>query len=214
MPLESSNIAATESFPPDVCPTCGYSLNGLPLCGICPECGVRYDDTQLILYGWACGQHATPSNTKGWRLLLTVIPITFTWQLMSVSFPWRVAMLATWIVFVINALMRRTSTDHSGGVQVRLNSKGIVQLDDLAIIRKKPEVADKQFQTWDKVNMVIWSQANETRLRFRMALRKSWFGLETYPIDAELECARAESEKLRERIRLWQERKTLNSSII
>jgi rubrerythrin len=30
------------------CPRCGYSLEGLPLGGNCPECGATYDKRQIV----------------------------------------------------------------------------------------------------------------------------------------------------------------------
>jgi hypothetical protein len=38
MPPEETPVLE-ESFPPDVCPICAYSLQGLPGMGNCPECG-------------------------------------------------------------------------------------------------------------------------------------------------------------------------------
>ncbi len=37
-------------FPLAHCPACGYSLEGLPLVGQCPECGKYYDDQTIVLY--------------------------------------------------------------------------------------------------------------------------------------------------------------------
>src|SRR4051812_18501251 len=46
----------------DVCPGCGYSLEGLADEGVCPECGRSYDQRTLILYGAARGAHGDLSN--------------------------------------------------------------------------------------------------------------------------------------------------------
>jgi|GEM_PF-6800655 len=34
------------------CPNCGYSLEGLPASGACPECGSKYSEDEIVLYGW------------------------------------------------------------------------------------------------------------------------------------------------------------------
>ncbi len=48
----------------DRCPECGYSRSGLPEQGLCPECGARYDTSQLIvLYGWSL---ENPLGVGGW----------------------------------------------------------------------------------------------------------------------------------------------------
>ncbi len=36
----------------DRCPDCGYLLAGLPIEGLCPECGFSYDSNMIVLYGW------------------------------------------------------------------------------------------------------------------------------------------------------------------
>ena len=46
----------------EVCPDCGYSLEGLPEEGHCPECGRRYDSSLIVLYGWGRDDHANVGN--------------------------------------------------------------------------------------------------------------------------------------------------------
>jgi hypothetical protein len=55
-----------------VCIACGYSLEGLPQTGQCPECGATYEAFQLVLWGVP----RTSSHTSGMRRLFWILIIT------------------------------------------------------------------------------------------------------------------------------------------
>lgn len=75
----------------DRCPDCGYLLTGLPEQGICPECGVHYDSSRLIvLYGrttmgalgpWAWWQVALAAP---WLLVIVVLGLVLAYKPSSI----------------------------------------------------------------------------------------------------------------------------------
>jgi hypothetical protein len=115
----------------DICPVCGYSLNGLPDVGVCPECGEKYDTSEIILYGWPCGSHASPLNDFGSGVLLILVLGAiggFLWS-WGITYVRVVVIPPTVVVGVL--IISRWIRDRRGTVQVRLTNRGAVQYDDL-----------------------------------------------------------------------------------
>jgi hypothetical protein len=117
----------------ETCPVCGYSLKGLPDVGICPECGERYDTSEIILYGWALGSHATISNgAKGrfpWLMCVTLF-MTLLFSL-QIGLRFLGVLVLVQLVLIAVSLARRRNNDHAGLVQVHLSDDGAVQYDNL-----------------------------------------------------------------------------------
>lgn len=127
-------------FSTDVCPNCGYSLLGLPDSGTCPECGRTYDQSEIILYGYARGAHENVGNAKGSRIIwIAGVSVAFGFT----QFAWFgfrqfgpvigwLTMAAVCVIPVLYGLARRSASGHPGLVQVRLSKEGCIQYDDLA----------------------------------------------------------------------------------
>lgn len=58
------------------CMRCGYALDGLGDVGICPECGLDYDQSMVVLYGEARGNTATAATGSIAAILLEVFGVT------------------------------------------------------------------------------------------------------------------------------------------
>ena len=119
-----------------LCPECGYSLEGLPTEGTCPECGGAYDQRAIILHGWGCGSHADLGNAAPARLGMigfsaacgvfgaTQIRYRFAW-----ATPIAVWAAGATLIEGVLLLWQRLANRRPGLVQVRLDAHGCAQTD-------------------------------------------------------------------------------------
>jgi len=123
-------------MPTSVCPNCGYSLLGLESIGTCPECGRSYDQSEMILYGWARGSHETVSNAKRsrliWVMISSLLLLLFSSPGLFFNTRYFYSAIAVSIASAIYLFSRRQEVDHPGLIQLRFNDVGCVQYDDLA----------------------------------------------------------------------------------
>jgi len=115
----------------NVCPNCGYLLDGLPREGNCPECGRTYGQTQVVLYGYGRGKHENSGTAKpsrlAWVLFVSTLVILFQQFWLVVNLGRRGIVILAIIALLPSAYLfiRRRSGSHPRPVQVRLDAKGV-----------------------------------------------------------------------------------------
>ncbi len=125
--------ASTIETPNGPCPNCGYSLDGLPADCVCPECGIARDPDEIVLWGWARGRYTNFSNVRarrfGWMIFAALGQLY--WVFIFGYGPWVYAVALLVLIPTVLELRRRWNTLHPGLIQVRFNSTGCVQLNNL-----------------------------------------------------------------------------------
>jgi hypothetical protein len=132
--MPSSNAPAGNPLRLEVCPDCGYNLDGLPDGSVCPECGRAYDASLIVLYGWGRGDHAdfancTPETLMGYLLMGGITTICLT--LLMSDAPLLVLFFLAFCGIMSLNLLRRFGVSYPGLVQMRLRDAGCEQRDDL-----------------------------------------------------------------------------------
>jgi hypothetical protein len=134
--MDDRPIAADEASDPlrlSECPTCRYSLQGLPAEGVCPECGSPYDQATVVLYGWARGERATLSNSGTAAAVAQTAFWAFLWWLLFRGDIWSAASLVGFSILVglpaLVAVWSRWRVPGAELAQVRFSAEGCAQHD-------------------------------------------------------------------------------------
>jgi hypothetical protein len=134
--LQGAKIPACLAL--TVCPNCGYSLEGLPERGMCPECGREYAPGEIILYGYGCGTYENVMTTRPSRLWWLWSGAASGIFIQSAAFFSELGKYGLILVGVLGAIpptclyWRRKHVGHPAPVQVRIGPAGCVQYTDLA----------------------------------------------------------------------------------
>jgi hypothetical protein len=205
MPADAAHLSPCPAVENDplrlvICPACGYSLQGLPAEGVCPECGGPYDQSAIILHGWEQPHHANAHNGPPWLaaagLLLPAICVVmafFDLQLGRPTGGWWVIASAIFAVPTLQLLWRRWTTPLPGFIQIRLDSSDCIQIDD------PPHPPNTTPTRWDQIQDVqlVPSTRGRYHLRLESEVRRPWWRFGRVPVDAQVALSIQQAEALR-----------------
>lgn len=183
------------------CPSCGYSLEALPLEGRCPECGAEYDQRTVVLHGWGAGFQADVATA---RPAVVVAWVAFgawvVWDALRDSRhdPSGLLCAGLALAWLTTALWRRWGSDMPGLAQVRLNASGVCQVDATAAPARGPA-----WVAWATLTKVEVMPHGEGLVRLRAKRKPPWWRMEDAVVDAIVRCSPAQAAALREKIRAW-----------
>jgi hypothetical protein len=190
----------------DRCPTCGYALEGLAPEGVCPECGVAYDQSEVVLHGYGAGRFLDVATARPRAAVaMGAVSLAIAWwyfrdSLRNGLHPGDAFWPAFLVLSLAWGLWKRSTSDMPGLVQVRLSSRGAVQINNPTA---GPGKAAK-VTPWADIAEVRIRSAAPDRLRIKLVRRKTFVRGAPVLVDADVECGAAQGQALVERVRAWQ----------
>jgi hypothetical protein len=184
-----------------VCIACGYSLQGLPTRGQCPECGAGYEDFQLVLYGVPRATHRPGLRRVIWAALITLCVIHLYTLIIQIVFRPMLALMTSVILGggVVAMLV-------TGPRERRVTERFIVTKGGIARVAMKFDPAARRLDTI----FVVWGNADAVdvqrlslfwkRLRVGNQVEGRAGRMRDVIFDAGFRCPDADTERVRDAI--------------
>jgi hypothetical protein len=153
-------------------------------------------------------------NSRGKSFVFSLVPAIFSlnllmqWLIGNVGRGSLLFFLAAWGWLIVSIIMRRKESDHPGGVQVRMSRNGVVQIDDIEKLRKKPEHAAEPRHRWGELAIAKLKIGNAHSIYLKLESRSLqraffWIKAREAPINAEVDCPRGDAAEVAGMIRSW-----------
>ena len=142
----STPVVRPNPFAPQHCPDCGYALTGLPPAGRCPECGIPYDETMLVIYGYGAGQRSHAWNSEAGRnpwmhavwFVVTAGALAYIWWTSSFTPRLTTLFLIALAGSAAFSWWRGRNITSPKPTQLRLTPEGFAQRDGFGNVRLIP----------------------------------------------------------------------------
>ena len=119
----------------EICPECGYALEGLPQIGNCPECGKLFDRSRIVLIGW--GGKVLRDGWRSWMgIAFCATAIAFVirqWARGQPVDPFTVIQYGGLVGAIIISTLARWTSHRPALTQVCINATGCSQRDDVGV---------------------------------------------------------------------------------
>jgi hypothetical protein len=188
------------------CPRCGYSLEGLPDDGVCPECGAPYDQSEVVLHGYGAGHYGgvAAGRPAAAAVSAVVVLVTLGWcihrvvrkgvnDVFDIAWPAVIGLSLVW------SLWKRSRSDMPGLVQVRLSRDGVIQVNNPTAGREKIGKPTP----WQHVADVRIRTVGDDRVRIEIVEKTTFWKGKRVAVDADVQLANQQAQAVVERVEAW-----------